>query len=141
MSSLIVASFWRSSVLSISNMFFSIIAVGIILILSTSVISSASAQQTTTTTTNLLGIKITSPAKGQQISPSRNNLTVTGVASYNSTLECNVYVIVNNLKPYHKALPIGKTNDNNNTVDYSAWKYNLAPTYGVIKTGTNKITS
>lgn len=56
-------------------------------------------------------------------------------------MDCNVYVIVNNLIPYHKALPIGKTNDNNNTNDYSSWKYNLAPTYGVIKTGTNKITS
>jgi len=48
---------------------------------------------------------------------------------------------VNDVKPYHKALPIGVTNSNNNTNNYSTWKYNLVPTYGVIKTGTNKITS
>jgi hypothetical protein len=90
----------------------------------------------------VFGIKITSPARGQQVTPSGNNLTVTGIASFNSTLDCNVYVIVNDVKPYHKALPIGITKpNNNNTKDYSTWKYNLVPTYGVIKTGANKVTS
>lgn len=127
--------------MSIPSRFFSIIALGIILILSASIIDSASAQQAPQK--KVFGIKITSPARGQQVGPSSNNLTVTGIASFNSTLDCNVYVIVNDVKPYHKALPIGVTNpnNNNNTNDYSIWKYNLVSTYGVIKTGANKITS
>jgi hypothetical protein len=125
--------------LSITSRFLSIIGLGIILILSASIINSASAQQTPK---KVFGIKITSPARGQQVTPSGNNLTVTGIASFNSTLDCNVYVIVNDVKPYHKALPIGITKpNNNNTNDYSTWKYNLVPTYGVIKTGANKVTS
>jgi len=97
-------------------------------------VNSAAAQQPTKT----VGIKITSPAKGQPVSLTGNNLKISGIASHNGTLACKVYVIVNDMKPYQRALPTG---GHNNTNDYSTWVFNLVPTYTTIKTGTNKITS
>ena len=105
-----------------------------LLILSTVIVNSAAAQQPTKT----IGIKITSPAKGQPVSLAGNDLKISGIASHNGTLACKVYVIVNDMKPYQRALPTG---GHNNTNDYSTWVFNLVPTYTTIKTGTNKITS
>jgi hypothetical protein len=105
-----------------------------LLILSTVIVNSVAAQQPTKT----VGIKITSPAKGQPVSLTGNNLKISGIASHNGTLACKVYVIVNDMKPYQRALPTG---GHNNTNDYSTWVFNLVPTYTTIKTGTNKITS
>jgi len=105
-----------------------------LLILSTVIVNSAAAQQPTKT----IGIKITSPAKGQPVSLAGNDLKVSGIASHNGTLACKVYVIVNDMKPYQRALPTG---GHNSTNDYSTWVFNLVPTYTTIKTGTNKITS
>ncbi len=105
-----------------------------LLILSTVIVNSVAAQQPTKT----IGIKITSPAKGQPVSLAGNDLKISGIASHNGTLACKVYVIVNDMKPYQRALPTG---GHNNTNDYSTWVFNLVPTYTTIKTGTNKITS
>ena len=105
-----------------------------LLILSTVIVNSAAAQLPTKT----IGIKITSPAKGQPVSLTGNDLKISGIASHNGTLACKVYVIVNDMKPYQTALPTG---GHNNTNDYSTWVFNLVPTYTTIKTGTNKITS
>ena len=105
-----------------------------LLILSTIIVNSAAAQQPTKT----IGIKITSPAKGQPVSLTSTALKISGIASHNGPLDCKVYVIVNDMKPYQRALPTG---GHNNTNDYSTWVFNLVPTYTTIKTGTNKITS
>ena len=105
-----------------------------LLILSTIIVNSAAAQQPTKT----IGIKITSPAKGQPVSLTSNPLKISGIASHNGQLDCNVYVIVNDMKPYQRALPTG---GHNNTNDYSTWVFSLVPSYTTIKTGTNKITS
>jgi len=105
-----------------------------LLILSTVIVNSAAAQQQTRT----IGIKITFPAKGQQVSLTNNPLKVSGIASHNGPLDCNVYVIVNDIKPYQRALPTG---GHNNTNDFSTWVFNLVPSYTSIKTGINKITS
>jgi hypothetical protein len=105
-----------------------------LLILSTVIVNSAAAQLPTKT----IGIKITSPAKGQPVSLAGNDLKISGIASHNGTLACKVYVIVNDMKPYQTALPTG---GHNNTNDYSTWVFTLVPTYTTIKTGTNKITS
>jgi hypothetical protein len=105
-----------------------------LLILSTVIVNSAAAQQPTKT----IGIKITSPAKGQPVSLTSTALKISGIASHNGLLDCKVYVIVNDMKPYQRALPTG---GHNNTNDYSTWVFNLVPTYTTIKTGTNKITS
>jgi hypothetical protein len=105
----------------------------ILLILSTIIVNLAAAQQSTS-----IGIRITSPVRGQQILVPDNNLKITGIASHNGLLSCNVYIIVNDIKPYQKALPTG---GHGKTIDYSTWFYHLVPSYTTIKTGTNKITS
>jgi hypothetical protein len=104
-----------------------------LLILSTIIVNFAAAQQSAS-----IGIRITSPVEGQQILVPDNNLKITGIASHNGLLSCNVYIIVNDIKPYQKALPTG---GHGKTIDYSTWTYNLVPSYTTIKTGTNKITS
>jgi hypothetical protein len=86
---------------------------------------------------NFLGIKITSPAKGQKIPTGTKNLTISGASYYNSTMNCQVSLIVDDVKPYQKAQPTG----HNSTADYSSWKYDLTSRYTTIKEGTNKITA
>jgi hypothetical protein len=82
-------------------------------------------------------VKITFPTKGQHI-PIHSNLTVTGISVVNRTsTDCQVAVILNGIKPYQKAVPIGHGGAN----DYSTWNYRLTPTYTVIKQGQNKITA
>ena len=92
-----------------------------ILFASTIWISSVSAlpQQQTS-----LGVKITDPAKGQQLAIGKN-LTLTGTSSYNATSNCGVFVIVDGIRPYQKTIPIGQAGGN----DYSKWKYTLTPAY------------
>src|SRR5215475_4803856 len=105
-----------------------------ILFTSTIWISSVSAlpQQQTS-----LAVKITNPARGQQVAIGRN-LTLSGTASYNATSSCGVFVIVDGVRPYQKTTPIGETGGN----DYSKWKYTLTPAYaGTIREGINRITA
>jgi hypothetical protein len=75
-----------------------------ILFASTIWISSVSAlpQQQTS-----LGVKITDPAKGQQVAIGKN-LTLSGTASYNATSNCGVFVIVDGIRPYQKTIPTGR---------------------------------
>jgi hypothetical protein len=82
----------------------------------------------------LVGVKITSPTKGQQTLVGIKNLPISGVASYNPTMNCQVSLIVNDLKPYQKAAGLSKTN-------YSSWNYVLTPNYTSIKQGINKLTA
>ena len=105
-----------------------------ILFTSTICISSVSAllQQQTS-----LGVKITDPAKGQQLAIGKN-LTLLGTSSYNATSNCGVFVIVDGVRPYQKTISIGQAGGN----DYSKWKYTFTPAYaGTIKEGINRITA
>jgi hypothetical protein len=105
-----------------------------ILFASTIRISSVSAlpQQQTS-----LGVKITNPAKGQQVAIGKN-LTLSGTSSYNATSNCGVFVIVDGVRPYQKTTPIGQTGEN----DYSKWKYTFTPAYaGTVREGINRITA
>jgi hypothetical protein len=105
-----------------------------ILFASTIWISSVSAlpQQQTS-----LGVKITDPARGQQLAIGKN-LTLSGTSSYNDTSNCGVFVIVDGIRPYQKTIPIGQAGGN----DYSKWKYTLTPAYaGTIREGINRITA
>jgi len=61
-----------------------------------------------------LGVKITNPAKGQQVAIGKN-LTLSGTSSYNATSNCGVFVIVDGVKPYQKTIPIAQAGGN----DYS----------------------
>ncbi|MGA9154141.1 MAG: hypothetical protein WBZ36_26460 [Candidatus Nitrosopolaris sp.] len=104
-----------------------------ILFVSTIWIPSASAlpQQT------LFGVKITDPTEDKQVAIGRN-LTLSGTSNYNPTSNCGVFIIVDGIKPYHKATPIGQAGGN----DYSKWKYTLMPAYaGTIQEGNNRITA
>src|SRR5215472_14619033 len=84
-----------------------------------------------------LAVKITNPARGQQVAIGRN-LTLSGTASYNATSNCGVFVIVDGVRPYQKTTPIGQTGGN----DYSKWKYTFTPAYaGTIREGINRITA
>ena len=87
--------------------------------------------------TTSLGVKITNPAKGQQVAIGKN-LTLSGTSSYNATSNCGVFVIVDGVRPYQKTIPIGQTGGN----DYSKWKYIFTPAYaGTIREGVNRITA
>jgi hypothetical protein len=105
-----------------------------ILFASTIWISSVSAlpQQQTS-----LGVKITNPAKGQQVAIGKN-LTLSGTSSYNATSNCGVFVIVDSVRPYQKTIPTGQAGGN----DYSKWKYTFTPAYtGTVREGINRITA
>jgi hypothetical protein len=83
------------------------------------------------------GVKITNPAKGQRVSIGKN-LTLSGTSNYNATSNCGVFVIVDGIRPYQKAVPIGQPGGN----DYSKWKYTFTPAYpGTIREGINRITA
>ena len=86
-----------------------------------------------------MALKIVSPGKGQHI-PTGTNLTVTGTSSDNSSTNCQISVLLNDLKPYQKTTPTGKSSSGGE--DYSSWRYVLNnSTYSSIKQGINKITS
>ena len=75
-------------------------------------------------------VKITSPAKGQQV-PVGKDLAVSGTSATNKTADCKVSVKVNFINPYHDASPIGVGGNN----DYSKWNFTLSPAYTTIKPG------
>ena len=81
-------------------------------------------------------IKITSPTRGQQV-PTGKDLTVSGTSIANATSNCQVSVIVNNVKPYQNATAAGT----GGAVDYSKWKFDITSKYTTIKPGDNRITA
>lgn len=84
-----------------------------------------------------ISVKITDPIKGQQIGIGKN-LTLLGISKYNATSNCQVFVIVDGMRPYQKTIPIGQAGAD----DYSKWRYSLEPTYaGSVKEGINRITA
>jgi len=84
-----------------------------------------------------IGVKIIDPIKGQQV-PVGKNITVSGISKYNASSNCQVFVIVDSIRPYQKSLPMGQSG----AADYSKWSYTLASTYaGTIIQGVNKITA
>ena len=84
------------------------------------------------------GVKIISPDKGDLIPLNSNNsLVIKGVSKDNATSDCDVSVIVNNVKPYQSVKPTGSQGAN----DYSNWQYTLSSNYTNINEGSNKITS
>ena len=81
-------------------------------------------------------VKITSPTRGQQI-PAGKDLTIYGTSTDNATSNCQVSVIVNNVKPYQNTTAAGT----GGAADYSKWNFVLTSTYTTIKPGQNKITA
>ncbi len=81
-------------------------------------------------------VKITSPTRGQQV-PAGKDLTVSGTSVDNATANCQVSVIVNNVKPYQNATAAGS----GGPADYSKWNFALTSKYTTIKQGDNRITA
>jgi len=86
-------------------------------------------------------VKITSPAKGQQV-PIGKDLVVSGITGdttdSTATSHCQVSVIANSVKPYQPATGTGP----GGAADYSKWNFVLTSKYTTIKPGpANKITA
>ncbi len=91
------------------------------------------------TNTSSLGVKITSPAKGQQVPI--GGLTISGTSTDDPVDNCQVSIILNGVKPYQETNATGPGSKPGKATDYSTWKYTFTPSYAVIKEGVNKITS
>jgi hypothetical protein len=107
------------------------------------VVPEASAQQQTMPNTNIAsspGVKISSPAKGQQVPI--GILTISGTSTDDPVHNCQVSVLLNGIKPYQRTIATGQNSGEvGRANDYSTWKYTFTPGYAVIKEGINKITS
>ena len=97
--------------------------------------TTTSGAATTTAATSFVahGVRITSPVKGQQVPV--GILTVTGTSKDNATTDCQVFVIVNGIRPYQNASATGP----GGSADYSKWSFTLSPKYTLIKEGENEI--
>jgi hypothetical protein len=90
-------------------------------------------------TSQLPTVKITSPHKSQQIRVG-SNILVSGISSPSpgvSHTGCTVSVLLNDVKPYQKAVALGHGGKG----DYSVWHYNITHKYASLKHGQNKITA
>jgi hypothetical protein len=87
-------------------------------------------------TPQLPGVKIISQIQNQQVPA--GTLSITGVSTDNSTTDCDVYVILNEVRPYQRVNPSG-----NNTIgenrNYSTWNYTFTPDYATIQEGNNRM--
>ncbi len=84
-------------------------------------------------------VKITSLTKGQEVPV--GTLSINGVSSDNSASGCDVYVLLNGIKPYQRVTPAGQGDPSNSTMDYSTWRFTFLPAYGLISEGDNKMTA
>ncbi len=81
-----------------------------------------------------IGVKITSPLTGQKIAVGQP-ISIYGTSTDNAKENCQVSIIMNNLKPYQKSEATGKGGNN----DYSSWIFKAMSE--AIKMGQNKITA
>ena len=81
-------------------------------------------------------VRILSPSRGQTV-PLESNLKISGDSIDNSTSDCQVSVIVNDIKPYQNATASGPRGPD----DFSKWNFVVIPQYTIINEGPNKITS
>lgn len=101
------------------------------------------AQEETVVSPQSIGVKITSPAIGQKVSvinnsSNNNNLTISGTSTDDALTDCQVSVIVNNVKPYQPTV----ANSSGEKDDYSRWNFLLNSGYASINEGpNNKITA
>ena len=101
--------------------------------------NTTTAGNSTTTTSSqqhVSKIKITSPTRGQQV-PAGKDLTISGTSIDSATSNCQVAVIVNNVKPYQNATAAVS----GGAADYSKWNFALTSKYTTIKQGDNRITA
>ncbi len=81
-------------------------------------------------------VKIVSPVEGQQV-PIGEELIASGESSDDTSKDCTVSIIANNIKPYQNAYPTGASGPD----DYSKWSFTLSSNYTDIIEGRNRITA
>ncbi len=81
-------------------------------------------------------VKIVSPVEGQQV-PIGEELIASGESSDDTSKDCTVSIIANNIKPYQNAYPTGASGPG----DYSKWSFTLSSNYTDILEGRNRITA
>jgi len=101
--------------------------------------NASSLENTTKPQSILPQVKITSLSKGQEVPV--GTLSINGVSSDNSSSGCDVYVLLNGIKPYQRVAPAGQGDPRNSTTDYSTWRFTFLPSYGLISEGDNKMTA
>ena len=85
-----------------------------------------------------LGVKIASPTNNEQVYLGNNNLKIIGTSTDSVNSNCDVSIILNDVKPYQHVLPTGPGGND----DYSLWGFLLTPEYNsTIKEGPNKLTA
>src|SRR5215475_1557762 len=82
-----------------------------------------------------LGVKITSPIQGQNVTV--GDLNISGTSSDNSTTDCQVYADVNDIKPFQNVTARGIGGQR----DYSNWTYTYTNKYHLITEGVNELTA
>jgi hypothetical protein len=87
----------------------------------------------------LPSVKITSHTQNQDIPI--GTLAINGISSDTPSDMCTVYIILNNIKPYQKVIPVSKEDGQSSHNDFSTWNYTFTPQYATIKEGNNKMTS
>ena len=81
----------------------------------------------------LPSVKITFPTPGENVSVN-DTFIFRGVSSDNSSSDCQVSIILNDIRPYQPVVPI---KDN----DYSSWTFDLGTYSTAVKDGYNKATA
>jgi hypothetical protein len=76
-------------------------------------------------TAQLPDVKITSHVQGQLVPTGM--LSIMGVSADNSSSVCDVYIILNEIRPYQRVYPTGSSVTGNN--NYSTWNYTFTPEY------------
>jgi hypothetical protein len=85
-----------------------------------------------------LGVKVASPISDEQVSLENSNLRVVGTSTDNINTDCQVSIILNDIKPYQNVLPTGPGGKG----DYSLWGFVLTSDYNsTVKEGPNKLTA
>jgi hypothetical protein len=80
-------------------------------------------------------VKITSPSTGQEVPV--GELAINGTSTDNTATDCQVYVDLNDQKPFQNATATGPGGAD----DYSTWSYNYTRGYHLITEGVNELTS
>ena len=78
-------------------------------------------------------IRITSPSENQTIPI--GNLKVYGTSNDNNRFNCEVSIVLNDVRPYQPVTPAGEGGKG----DFSKWNYEFTPYYAQIKGGPNEI--
>ena len=85
--------------------------------------------------TNTMGVKITSHTLWQKVPVSE--LTISGMSADNQITNCQVYVDVNDQKPFQNATATGSGGANG----YSTWTFIYTDKYYLIQEGLNELTA